>query len=182
MACVILEIDAETLVSHRNPRRFTAPPAVDELASQRQELSDRGASLRRLAVLETRLEREGSGRDAEHGHRGRTIPAAHGDPLYARPRYGKRAPGPGRRGLAGEGRRRDRTRRDRRRWARRAARRLARSRPLPARLRARRPFLSPRGARRRDRLGPQVPRPAARHAVRGDELPRVVMTIAPKEG
>src|SRR5256885_10505123 len=180
MASVIFEIDAETLISHGNPRRFAAPAAVDQLASQGQELSNCGAGLRRFPVLQPRSESEGSGSDAKHDHRGRTIPAAHGDPLYPRPRYGKRAPRAGRRGLAGEGWRGDRTRRDRHRWARRAARRLARSRPLPARLRARRPFLPPRGARRRDRLRAPGPPPPTPHPPPRPQLPPGLVTDRPQ--
>src|SRR5438552_6205911 len=76
VARVIFEIDPEPLLPHRDPGRFAAPPAMDKLASQREELPDRGARPRRVLLLEPRFESERSGRDAEHRHRGRTIPAA----------------------------------------------------------------------------------------------------------
>src|SRR5207245_11501125 len=61
---VILEIDPESLLPHRDPRRFAAPPAMDELASQREELSDGRTRLRRVLLLEPGPEGERSGLDA----------------------------------------------------------------------------------------------------------------------
>src|SRR5204862_5608027 len=69
MARVIFEVDAEPAFPHRYPCGFAAPPAVDELAPQGQQLADRGAGPRRVCLLQPRLEGEGSGCDAEQCHR-----------------------------------------------------------------------------------------------------------------
>src|SRR5258706_12794057 len=52
MARVVLEIDAQPLLSHWDPGRFATPAAVHELASEGQERADRGAGLWRASVLE----------------------------------------------------------------------------------------------------------------------------------
>src|SRR6266550_2609025 len=75
MTRVILEVDAQALLAHGDPRGLAAPAHVHELAPERQHSSDRRDGLRRLLLFPTRLERVRAGSDAEHLHRGRTIPA-----------------------------------------------------------------------------------------------------------
>src|SRR5688572_1660804 len=67
---VILEVDAETLLPHRDPGGLAAPTAVHQLAAQREHATDRRYGLRRVLLFPARSEGERPGRDAKCGHRG----------------------------------------------------------------------------------------------------------------
>src|SRR5438067_855295 len=74
MAGVVLEVDADPRVAHRDPRRLAAPAHVDEPALEGKYLADRGTGLRRELFLEPRGEHVACRADAKRLHRGRTIP------------------------------------------------------------------------------------------------------------
>src|SRR3954469_5777063 len=57
VARVVLEVDAEAILTHRDPGGFAAPAHVHELAADREAFADGGARLRRELLLEPRLER-----------------------------------------------------------------------------------------------------------------------------
>src|SRR5438132_9612435 len=75
MAGVILVTHAEAPLAHGYPGGLAAPPDMHELAAQGEHPTDRIHRLRRVRLFPTRLERVRTGGDAEHLHRGRTIPA-----------------------------------------------------------------------------------------------------------
>src|SRR3954454_25328722 len=68
MARVVLEADADVELAERDPGRLAAPPHVDHLLLERQQLREGGARLRRAILLEPRLERVRPGGDLQHGH------------------------------------------------------------------------------------------------------------------
>src|SRR5207249_1975830 len=65
---VVLEVDAESILTHRDPRRLAAPPHVHELALDRKSFLDGGARLRRALLFEARLERVLASGDAKQRH------------------------------------------------------------------------------------------------------------------
>src|SRR5688572_22600546 len=72
---VIFEVDAETLLPHRDPGGLAAPTAMHKLAAQREHATDRRDGLRCVLLFPARFQGERPGGDAKRAHRGRTIPA-----------------------------------------------------------------------------------------------------------
>src|SRR6266511_848380 len=66
VARVVLEVEAEALVAHRDPGRLAAPAAVNYLGAERQHFADDGNGLGRVLVFETRFEGQVSHADLEH--------------------------------------------------------------------------------------------------------------------
>src|SRR5213594_4102564 len=75
MAGVILVSHAETPLAHRDPGGLAAPTDMHELAAHGEHPTHRIHRLRRVGLFPARLECVGPSGDAEHLHRGRTIPA-----------------------------------------------------------------------------------------------------------